>query len=161
MIKRYKDFVRKNEEFFFPEENTPAAEDKNAENAIAEEENEEMPANETEETEEEGGNDLDKLARMLKGEKANESADEASVSGNEIHYKGMVISKPSETNTFHLAIDDHFIDLNTEDAEAAKNYIDAYQSGDIKIEDLKALKRKRVQAQAQKNESRFVSHKKK
>ena len=166
MIKRYNEFLKTNEEFQSMDDAANLEIETNDEIEETETDNE-LIASDSEEEVEEGGNDLHNLLNAINKAKNESAADEAVLVGNEIEYKGLTISKPSETETFHVAVDDHFIDLNTADVETAKKYIDDYVSGKIKAEDLKAIKRKaqaqaqaQRKAQAQNEASRFKSYKK-
>ena len=166
MIKRYNEFLKTNEEFQSMDDAANLEIETNDEIEETETDNE-LIASDSEEEVEEGGNDLHSLLNAINKAKNESAADEAVLVGNEIDYKGLTISKPSETETFHVAVDDHFIDLNTADVETAKKYIDDYVSGKIKAEDLKAIKRKaqsqaqaQRKAQAQNEASRFKSYKK-
>ena len=169
MIKRYNEFLKTNEEFQSMDDAANLEiEPKDEIEEIEETENEvdSKEIDEVEQQEEEGGNDLHNLLNAINKVKNESAADEAVLVGNEIEYKGMTISKPSETETFHISVDNHFIDLNTADVEAAKKHIDDYASGKIKVEDLKAIKRKALaqaqaqrKAQAQNEASRFKSYK--
>ncbi len=184
MIKRYNEFLKTNEEFQSMDDaaNLEFEETKKEVDSEEEDDNYDPEGDEDygtmsadgsdglgypEEVEEEGGNDLHSLLNAINKVKNESAADEAVLVGNEIEYKGLTISKPSETETFHVAVDNHFIDLNTADVEVAKKYIDDYVSGKIKAEDLKAIKRKaqsqaqaQRKAQAQNEASRFKSYKK-
>ena len=166
MIKRYNEFLKTNEEFQSMDDAANLEIETNDEIEETETDNK-LIASDSEEEVEEGGNDLHSLLNAINKAKNESAADEAVLVGNEIEYKGLTISKPSETETFHVAVDDHFIDLNTADVETAKKYIDDYVSGKIKAEDLKAIKRKaqaqaqaQRKAQAQNEASRFKSYKK-
>ena len=166
MIKRYNEFLKTNEEFQSMDDAANLEIETNDEIEETETDNE-LIASDSEEEVEEGGNDLHSLLNAINKAKNESAADEAVLVGNEIEYKGLTISKPSETETFHVAVDDHFIDLNTADVETAKKYIDDYVSGKVKAEDLKAIKRKaqsqaqaQRKAQAQNEASRFKSYKK-
>ena len=166
MIKRYNEFLKTNEEFQSMDDAANLEIETNDEIEETETDNE-LIASDSEEEVEEGGNDLHSLLNAINKAKNESAADEAVLVGNEIEYKGLTISKPSETETFHVAVDDHFIDLNTADVETAKKYIDDYVSGKVKAEDLKAIKRKaqsqaqaQTKAQAQNEASRFKSYKK-
>ena len=166
MIKRYNEFLKTNEEFQSMDDAANLEIETNDEIEETETHNE-LIASDSEEEVEEGGNDLHSLLNAINKAKNESAADEAVLVGNEIEYKGLTISKPSETETFHVAVDDHFIDLNTADVETAKKYIDDYVSGKVKAEDLKAIKRKaqsqaqaQRKAQAQNEASRFKSYKK-
>ena len=166
MIKRYNEFLKTNEEFQSMDDAANLEIETNDEIEETETHNE-LIASDSEEEVEEGGNDLHSLLNAINKAKNESAADEAVLVGNEIEYKGLTISKPSETETFHVAVDDNFIDLNTADVETAKKYIDDYVSGKVKAEDLKAIKRKaqsqaqaQRKAQAQNEASRFKSYKK-
>lgn len=164
MIKRYNEFLKTNEEFQSMDDAANLEIETNDEIEETETDNK-LIASDSEEEVEEGGNDLHSLLNAINKAKNESAADEAVLVGNEIEYKGLTISKPSETETFHVAVDDHFIDLNTADVETAKKYIDDYVSGKVKAEDLKAIKRKaqaqaQRKAQAQNEASRFKSYKK-
>lgn len=156
MIKRYNEFLKTNEEFQSMDDAANLEIEPKDEIKETEKEVDSKEIDEVETQEEEGGNDLHNLLNAINKVKNESAADEAVLVGNEIEYKGMTISKPSETETFHISVDNHFIDLNTADVEAAKKHIDDYVSGKIKVEDLKAIKRK---ALAQNEASRFKSYK--
>ena len=128
MIKRYNEFLKTNEEFQSMDDAANLEIETNDEIEETETDNE-LIASDSEEEVEEGGNDLHNLLNAINKAKNESAADEAVLVGNEIEYKGLTISKPSETETFHVAVDDHFIDLNTADVETAKKYIDDYVSG--------------------------------